>query len=821
MQQFDPSFNNFKWPSYGWIVFLEIAFTAWRILTGLLGVATLAVVLVDLGQKQALLVSLTRHPLVGWTLLSILVLAYWTDRLRGEEPTSATLIDQNIFKYFSLEGRRILWQTLKYWSAARTPEFSIVYLLKALAWHRGLRTTVTRLGIDYEEIKTAAGSAPDDLAIIIQAALKYAVSEKSHISWDDLMRGVLTGSRAINQLLDARKIKPAEAVAVVEWTRRDLYRSQPKLRSGFLYDLLTPQRNINRSWSARPTPILDRFSQNLTELAKVGLLTSAKVRQAEVEDAINLLSRSEGNNVVLVGEPGVGKTSIVGDIALKMVQGRIPALTDYKLVALDIGAMAGAGAGLQQLFARATGEAAGSGNTILFIGNLDQFTKTKTSEGFDLAGILLSVLEKGSLQLIATSDPVNYKKYIETNENLAQLFSRVNVEELDRDRAILVLEDLAYKIESRNRVLVTLDAVKAAVDLSQQYIHAGKLPDKAFDLLDAAAILASTHGESIMTKTDIEQAVSHKTNVPVGDITLQEKEKLVALKEKIQEGFIGQEEALDAVVEALKRARLGVSERNRPIGNFLFLGPTGVGKTELSKRLAAAYFGDESKMIRLDMSEYQTKESSYRLFGAPPTSGEVALAGGSLTESVKHMPFAVILLDEIEKAHPDILNVFLQVLDEGRMTDNLGNTIDFTHTIIIATSNTQARFIQDAVEQNMPYPEMKEKVLQLLIRGEFRPEFVNRFDGVIVFKPLTVDEIEAIARIKIGQLKKHLAETQDITLEITDAAVKELARRGYDPALGARPLERVIRDQIESKVANTMLQDSSIKKILIDLPDLR
>ena len=819
MNELNQTSTNFKWPAKSWIVFLEITFLTWCILVGILAATTILIVLIDLWQGLDIITALTRHPLVGWTGLAVLILAYWKGRLKGVKPTPETVVDENILRHFSAEGRRIFWQALKYWQPNRGRSFSVLHLIRALAWHKGLNFTLARLNIDYSELKYILEDA-DDPVTIIRSALSYAVSEKSRVSWDDLLRGIMTDSKAFSRLLEARKIKPAEAVAVVEWTRRDIYRKRPRIRHGLLYDILTPKRNINRSWSARPTPTLDRFSQNLTELAKVGMLTSAKVRQAEVEEAINLLSRSEGNNVVLVGETGVGKTSIVGDIALKLVQGKIPALSDYKLVALDVGAMAGSSVGLQQLFAQATNEAAASGNTILFIGNLDQFTKTKTDEGFDLSGILISALEKGGLQLVATSDPLNYKKYIETNENLATLFARVNVEELDKDKAVLVLEDLAHKVENRNRVLVTLEAIKAAVEMSQKYIHTGKLPDKAFDLLDAAAISTSTHNRRRVTQEDIEEVVSRKTKMPVGEITESEKEKLSGLKEKIQEGFIGQEEALDAVVEALKRARLGVSERNRPIGNFLFLGPTGVGKTELSKRLADAYFGAEGKMIRLDMSEYQTKESSYRLFGAPATAGDVALAGGSLTEQVKSMPFAVLLLDEIEKAHPDILNVFLQVLDEGRMTDNLGNTIDFTHTIIIATSNAQARFIQDAVSQNTPYEAMKEQLLKLLIQESFRPEFINRFDGVIIFRPLSMDEIEAIAHIKVRQLTKHMLETKGITLRITDEAVKELARKGYDPALGARPLERVIRDRIETKVANVMLEDSNVKEMAIDVADL-
>jgi ATP-dependent Clp protease ATP-binding subunit ClpA len=366
-----------------------------------------------------------------------------------------------------------------------------------------------------------------------------------------------------------------------------------------------------------------------------------------------------------------------------------------------------------------------------------------------------------------------------------------------------------------------LAAIKTAVSLSQKLIHASKLPDKAMDLLDEAAILASRQGRHRIEIADIEQVVSTKTNVPVGNVSMEEREKLSNLEEKIHSRMIGQDEAVTAVSEALKRARMEVSaSAKRPIGTFMFLGPTGVGKTELAKSLAWAYFGDDTKMIRLDMSEFQTADSISRLLGAPVTAGDVSLSGGSFTEAVKAMPFAVVLLDEIEKAHPDILNVFLQVLDEGRLTDNLGHTVDFTNTIIIATSNAQARFIEESVRTNQTYETIQKQMRELLVQESFRPEFINRFDGVIIFKPLTSDQILEIAKLKVAKLQKYLSETKHLELAITDNAMAILSQQGYDPAFGARPLERTIRDKVETKVANALLVNPDTKTVTIDATDL-
>lgn len=817
----EPKTCDITWPSKRWIYWLKFSRMAWGILTVILAIAITSDFLFWWFSGQLNLISFINNPWFGIFVWVWIVWFYWGSRLKGSKPHLNP--GCQYFNYFSYQGRYILWSALLNFYRSNTKAITSIQMLAALLSHKGTQTTVIRLGLTGDELSQAITNELLPFEAFMQGAKNSAILERSRISWEDLLRSLIQVSPGINKLLADKKTTLDEAIGVVKWTRDQLYRNSGnhfQFHSSF-QELLRPNRNLNRTWTARPTPTLDIYSQNLTDLAKVGMLVSAKVRNKETEEAIRILSRNEKKNLVLVGEAGVGKTSIIGDIALRMIQGHIPALDDYKLVALDVGAMIGARVGFDKLFSIALNEAANSGNSILFIGNIDQLSKSKNADGFDVASILISALEKPSLQIIATSDPLNYKKYIENNETLGQKFARLDIEELDEQKTILVLEDLSYKIENRQGVLLTLAAIKSAVSLSQKLIHTSKLPDKAMDLLDEAAILVSRAGRRWVEVKDIEQTISTKTNIPVGDITTEEREKLSNLEEKIHSRMIGQDEAVTAVSEALKRARMGVSANTkRPIGTFLFVGPTGVGKTELAKSLAWAYFGDETKMIRLDMSEFQTADSMSKLLGAPATSGDIALAGGSFAEAVKAMPFAVVLLDEIEKAHSDILNVFLQVLDEGRLTDNLGHAVNFNHTIIIATSNAQARFIEESVRTNQAYETIQKQMRELLVQESFRPEFINRFDGVIIFKPLIPEEILKIAKLKFAKLQKHLSEAKRIELSITEDAMITLSQQGYDPAFGARPLERIIRDKVETKVANALLNNPDVKTITIDNTDL-
>jgi len=356
-------------------------------------------------------------------------------------------------------------------------------------------------------------------------------------------------------------------------------------------------------------------------------------------------------------------------------------------------------------------------------------------------------------------------------------------------------------VENKHQVYFTYDALENIYELSDRYMADKYLPKKAIDLMDEAGIMIakSNHQDRLIRKEDIAELVSRKTNIPLTEVTVQESAKLMNLEEEIHQRIVGQEEAVKHVASALRRARAELRDRKRPIVNLLFLGPTGVGKTELAKTVAEKYFGDEQNMIRLDMSEYQTQNSLPRLIGSSETG-----TPGLLTEAVRHKPFALLLLDEIEKANPDILNVFLQVMEDGRLTDALGRTVDFTNLIIVATSNAGTSFIQEQIKQGRQIEEFQDQLIKEEIRDIFRPEFINRFDGTIVFRPLTQEEIFKIAGLMLNKVRSRLEE-KGVFFEITDEAQHELALAGFDPVFGARPLRRVIQERVDNALSNFLL----------------
>ncbi|MBT5808325.1 ATP-dependent Clp protease ATP-binding subunit, partial [Candidatus Uhrbacteria bacterium] len=381
------------------------------------------------------------------------------------------------------------------------------------------------------------------------------------------------------------------------------------------------------------------------------------------------------------------------------------------------------------------------------------------------------------------------------------IFQKVDINEPDETMAIRMLESKVGGIEYGQKVIFSYDAVEKAVQLSDRYMHEAYLPKKAIMVASEAALYASkTKGQdALVTGEDIAQIVTEKTGIKATSVKSDEKEVLLNLEEKMHGRVIGQDEAVKAVSAALRRARAELSSQDRPIATFLFLGPTGVGKTELAKTVAEAYFGDENSMIRLDMSEYQDQSSIHRMIGVPGSD-----TGGLLTEAVRKKPFSIILLDELEKAHPEILNVFLQVFDDGRLTDSGGRTIDFTNAIIVATSNAGTQYIQDAVARSEDIETIKTHLIEEELREIYRPEFLNRFDGVIVFKPLTLDEVGEIAKLMVKSVAKRL-EPKGIGFRANDEAIAVLAEKGYDPKFGARPLRRVVQDEVDNAIANALL----------------
>jgi ATP-dependent Clp protease ATP-binding subunit ClpC len=425
----------------------------------------------------------------------------------------------------------------------------------------------------------------------------------------------------------------------------------------------------------------------------------------------------------------------------------------------------------------------------------------------DASAILLPFLRSPRIHIIGTITTAEYHQFIEPKLELLSQFEKIDIAPPSYDQVMDILLDVLPSYEFRSRVFVPYRTLKEAVILGGRYLKDKNFPLLGIELIDQLTTSLAARGRDFAKPSDVQEIISAAVHVPLGEVGGAEKEKLLNLEDLLHKRIIDQEEAISLIAQAMRRARAGVSAGKRPIGSFLFLGPTGVGKTETAKALAEVYFGSEKAMLRFDMSEYQQISSLDRLIGSPPGSPE-AEAGGQLTNAVREKPFSLLLLDEIEKAHPDILNLFLQVFDEGHLTDSLGRKVDFRDTIIIATSNAGANIIREGVEKNEAFEDLRKKLMEYLMNEAiFRPEFLNRFDAVVMFKPITPENMEKVVTLMLQNLKSHLKEEKEIELVWDEKAVKNLAKKGYDPQFGARPLRRLIQDTLEADIAEKILRD--------------
>lgn len=632
---------------------------------------------------------------------------------------------------------------------------------------------------------------------------------------------------------------------------------------------------------------LKEFTRDLTADARAGRLDPVIGRDEEIQRVIQILSRRTKNNPCLIGEPGVGKTAIAEGLARKIVMGDVPdELLDKRILSLDLSGMV-AGTKyrgeFEERIKKVMEEVKKSGSVILFIDELHTIVGAGSAEGaVDAANIIKPALGRGELQVIGATTLNEYRKHIEKDAALERRFQPVQVGEPAQEACLEILKGLRERYEQHHKLQITDEALEAAVSLSARYINDRFLPDKAIDLMDEAASRVRMETEELspelksleekvtalvkdkeaaiekqdyetaaqlrdieknyreqieierdkrrknnaehrpVTAEDIAAVVSGWTGIPVTRLTEDESARLLRMEDILHERVVGQDEAVKAVARAIRRGRVGLKDPKRPIGSFLFLGPTGVGKTELCKSLAEAMFGDENAMLRIDMSEYMERHTVSRLIGSPP--GYVGHEeGGQLTEKVRRKPYSVVLFDEIEKAHEDVWNVLLQILDDGRVTDSQGRTVDFKNTVIVMTSNIGAKALTAAgsrlgfsaeeksadSDAERSFQQAKEMVLTEL-RRTFRPEFLNRIDDTIVFRSLTQENIQEVARRMLKMVSARM-ETVGIHLDASDEAVAELAREGFDPKYGARPLRRAIQSQVEDAVAERML-DGTLKE---------
>ena len=582
--------------------------------------------------------------------------------------------------------------------------------------------------------------------------------------------------------------------------------------------VLPAQPRMAASRTGRPS---DKYGRDLTRLAQEGRLDPVLCRDAELDRMIEILCRRQKNNPCLLGEPGVGKSALAEALAQRIAAGQItPALRGKRVLALDMASMV-AGTkyrgDFEERFKNLLEELYRDRSTILFIDEIHIIAGAGAAEGaIDAASILKPMLARGEIQLIGATTPEEYRKTIQKDSALERRFGRVMVEEPTPAAAETILAGLMPRYERYHGVSIPPEAIHAAVELSVRYLPGRYLPDKAIDLLDEAAaarrIADASGNRRALTPADIARVVSKASGVPAERVGEAERERLANLEQRLAAEVIGQPQAVAAVASAIRRSRTGLRESGRPIGAMLFLGPTGVGKTQLARTLAKCWFGSEKALLRFDMSEYMERHTVARLLGAPP--GYVGHdEGGQLTEAVRRKPYSVVLFDEVEKAHPDVFNILLQVLDDGRITDSQGRTVDFKNTVIILTSNLGSDIILNDLEQrrangsNELSEEAKHQIDQLL-KSKFRPEFLNRLDEIVYYKSLTKDEMRRIVDLQLQDLRKRMDEGKHLKLEVTTAAKDFIIDSAYDSVYGARPIKRFIQSRVETLIAKAIIQGS-------------
>lgn len=605
----------------------------------------------------------------------------------------------------------------------------------------------------------------------------------------------------LEEILYELEVDHNKMANVVAWFRVDKQLSD-SYRAFRRMAALKPGSNMNRSYTSIATPTLDHFSHDLTLAAKLGQLEVCIGRKKELDGIFEAFS-SGHTGVVLVGHPGVGKRMLVSGLAQLMVKEEVPKfLKDKRLVEIDVSALISGSSPTQaqERLLAALHEVNRAGNIIIYISNIENLIGISAGgeESLDLSEVLSEAISRQNVFCLATATTENYGKYIE-NHALGNAFTTIGVNEPQGDLAIQILESKVAWFERKYGVFFAYDAIEQAVKMSTKYLHDKFLPLKAINLLEKAAGNAAKAAKddperALCGKEEVALAIAEATGIPANKISESESQKLLQLEDNLHHRMVGQEEAVSAVANSLRRARAELRESQRPIASFLFLGPTGVGKTELAKTVSETYFGNEKYMIRLDMSEYQYADSVKKMIG------DETGVQGYLTEAVRKKPFALVLFDEVEKAHPDILNLFLQLLDDGRLTDGQGRTISFSESIVIATSNVGALYIQEAIKNGTDTAVVKQNLIDNELNKAMRPELINRFDGIIVFKPLSEDNVFSIAKLMLKKFKKNLEE-KGIGLKADKDGVRALAKMGYDPKFGARPLRRLLQDRIEDIVA--------------------
>lgn len=674
-----------------------------------------------------------------------------------------------------------------------------------------------------EADESNGGDFDENSRKILLESLKIAQGAKRNCADSGDLFIALFSDPLIKNIFSDKSIESLDLENIISWYRR----IKNYARKQYFWQKKYYGPGIGQEWASGYTPTLNYFSKDISEyLVEAKLQTIALSHNEVINSMEESLVKSSKNNVILIGAKGIGKKTIVNAFTQKVIRGEVHDSLRYKHVfELDINRLlAGTSkAELEMRFSDILNDASRAGNIIIYIDQIDALLNSQDEElgSVNASQFLVPFLESADLQVIGTTDPASWHNKIETNARVANLFTKITVDEPKIMEMAAILEDAIMFIEYKNRAIFTYNSVKSIIKLSDRFIHNEVFPQKALDLAENLSVNSQSEKRlNIINAEKVEKYVTEKFKVPASEAQGEEKDKLLNLEDQMHKRIIDQVPAVSSIANAMRRARVGLSKKNKPIGSFLFIGPTGVGKTETAKALADIYFGSEKNMVRFDMSEYQEANSIERLIG-----GETAKSRGEqglLSIAIHDNPYTVFLFDELEKANANILNLFLQMLDEGSLTDALGQKLDFTNSIIIATSNAGAEEIRQYIKAQKSMDKLSAYILNYLQESkQFKPEFLNRFDGIICFKPLSNIEITQIAKLMINKLKALLTE-KEINLVITEPAIEKLAQLGYDPALGARPMQRVLQEKVENLIAQKLLKNE-IKKgetFTIDIKDI-
>jgi ATP-dependent Clp protease ATP-binding subunit ClpC len=680
---------------------------------------------------------------------------------------------------------------------------------EALSRHWQTRFLLNHLLLGKDMVGQLLSSEWADLAQALQIATKLADQNNSPtIEVGFIAAGLMLQSPKVQQLLTRSKARPDDVESIANWLGRSLAEEVARDKQKF--------GGIGRDWAFGYTPLLNRFGQNFS----LGVIKHGAhfdwLANSEGVKAIEAAFNNRASAVALIGPDGIGKTSSVYALAQKLIQGDTAQQLAYhqiiSLNATDITSRAQGPGDLEHIMLSLASEANHAGHVVLFFDDA-QLLLGGAPGSFDATQILLSIVQANAVPIILAFSPNDYQRLKVKNQSLANLLTPVMLQELPEDGVMRVLEDTTLGLEGHHQVLIAYEALHEAYRLSGRYEQDEAYPGKAIKLLGQAI----THSDKpIVRASSVQQAIEQTRGVKAGEAAPAEADALLNLESDIHKRMINQTHAVGVVANALRRARAGVTNPKRPIGSFLFLGPTGVGKTELAKAVAATYFGAETSMVRMDMSEYQQPDDVQRLL----STGESETS--SLLMAVRRQPFSVVLLDEIEKAHPNILNLLLQMLDEGQLTDSAGKVASFKDCVIIATSNAGAQTIRERVGKGESLESFAPQFTDELIKsGQFKPELLNRFDEMVLFRPLKPEELAQVVQLMLAEVNKTLA-NQNISVELSPAAIQKIVEAGNDPRLGARPMRRTLQKAVEDTVAQKILRGEAKAgdRIMLDAPDL-